>query len=350
MSFRYIGSKARLVDRISTRIPDWAGQGRFVDAFCGTGAIAAAAASAGWPIHLNDHLISATTMAWARLISGPQAPFIGLGGYAAATEALNELEPVQGFIWREYSPASMQHVGIERRYFRESNAGRIDAIRIQIREWHDNNRITDIEERLLIADLLSAVNRVANIAGTFGCFMAKWTNQADEAIEIRPRELLNYFVDVTVSTKPVAELVVDPADLVYLDPPYTKRQYASYYHILETVAVGDSPQVEGVSGLRPWKDLASAFCYKTKALNAIESLVNGLTARRVLLSYSDEGHVPINQLKTALRTIGAVESHIVKKIGRYQPNRPNDEATSDVHEYLFEIKRVDSAFGRLLTA
>lgn len=48
-------------------------------------------------------------------------------------------------------------------------------------------------------------------------------------------------------------------DLVYLDPPYTKRQYASYYHILETVALGDEPEVKGVAGLRPWKNLASDF-------------------------------------------------------------------------------------------
>ena len=41
------------------------------------------------------------------------------------------------------------------------------------------------------------------------------------------------------------------ADTVYLDPPYTKRQYAAYYHILETISLGDEPIVEGICGIRP---------------------------------------------------------------------------------------------------
>jgi len=347
MSFRYIGSKARLVDRIGEWIELWNGEGRFVDAFCGTGAVAAAAAAAGWPIHLNDHLICATTMASARLIAREQALFKALGGYDAAVRHLNELPPIKGFIWREYSPASAEHLGIERRYFREANAGRIDAIRSQIKIWRGEKRLSEVEGRLLIADLLSAVNRVANIAGTFGCFMAKWTSQADELLNLRPRELLDQVVDVTITTMPVAELEVDPHDLVYLDPPYTKRQYASYYHILETIAVGDSPEVEGVSGLRPWKDRASEFCYKTRALAAIDALVRGLAARRVLLSYSDEAHVPINQLRAALNKIAQVRTHVIKTIGRYQPNRPADEAATEVREYLFEIDRTVAALQSL---
>ena len=41
------------------------------------------------------------------------------------------------------------------------------------------------------------------------------------------------------------------ADTVYLDPPYTKRQYAAYYHILEAISLGDEPIVEGICGIRP---------------------------------------------------------------------------------------------------
>ncbi|MFR7732930.1 MAG: DNA adenine methylase [Collinsella sp.] len=37
------------------------------------------------------------------------------------------------------------------------------------------------------------------------------------------------------------------AVIVYLDPPYTKRQCASYCHIPETIAYHDEPAVEGVA-------------------------------------------------------------------------------------------------------
>lgn len=305
------------------------------------------AADAGWPLHLNDSLRCATIMAAARFISIREAQFKSLGGYQQVTSRLNELAPIRGFIWREYSPASQEHLGFERRYFRESNAGRIDAMREQIRDWRCYGKLTAPEEMLLIADLLSAVNRVANIAGTFGCFMAKWTPQADEIICVRSRELRNQPIDVTISTGPVNALKAQIDDLVYLDPPYTKRQYASYYHMLETITCGDTPQVEGIAGLRPWRDRASDFCYKARALNAIHSLVSNLGARHVLLSYSDEAHVPIDQLRESLLTIGKVESHIVKQLSRYQPNRPGNAGSRIVCEYLFEILRDSHSFSQI---
>ena len=40
-------------------------------------------------------------------------------------------------------------------------------------------------------------------------------------------------------------------DLLYVDPPYNTRQYCTNYHMLETLAVGDKPEVGGVAGLRP---------------------------------------------------------------------------------------------------
>jgi len=316
VSFRYIGSKARLVTSISRHIAEWGGRGKFIDAFCGTGAVAEAAAGAGWPIHLNDHLACATTMAAARLIAERQAKFTGLGGYNAAVNKLNKLRPQHGFMWREYSPASITHLGIERRYFREENAGRIDAVRSTIRSWRQAEVISGIEERLLIADLLSAVSRVANIAGTYGCFMSKWTLQADETLELRARVLRSRPVNTHVTTRDVFNLLVGADDLVYLDPPYTKRQYASYYHVLETITLGDRPVVKGVAGLRLWRDKASEFCYKLRALEAIEALVRSIGARRVLLSYSDEAHVPITDLRAALSNLGHVSLHVARRTAK----------------------------------
>ena len=33
----------------------------------------------------------------------------------------------------------------------------------------------------------------------------------------------------------------DSADIIYMDPPYNTRQYASNYHLLETMALYDNP-------------------------------------------------------------------------------------------------------------
>ena len=192
MTFRYIGSKSRLMDRITTHIGHPNGDAFFVDAFCGTGVVAEAAADLGWNVRINDSLHSAVISAEARLISQKQASFKKLGGYARAIKILNAVKPKQGFLWREYSPASLDFCGIERRYFTQENAALIDGMRTLIADWHEEGAISDSEERLLIADLFGALNRVANIAGTFGCFLSKWTSQSQEKLTMRCRVLINY--------------------------------------------------------------------------------------------------------------------------------------------------------------
>lgn len=339
MAIRYIGSKARLVDALRPFIGRKGRRdGFFVEPFCGTGVVAEAAAQLGWPVRLNDHLGSAVTMAAARLVCRGQARFRHLGGYARAVEQLNGLPPERGFIWSEYSPASASRVGVTRMYFTEANAGKIDSIRAQIRTWAEARAVSSVEERLLIADLLGAANHVANIAGTYGCFLRKWIPQAEKPLTLVPRKLFPGKARVEVSVGDVEAVRVSPRDLVYLDPPYTKRQYAAYYHILETISEGDSPEVSGVTGLRPWREKASDFCYRSRALKAIVRLVGSLKSDRILLSYSSEGHVPLGPLEVALSRIGRVQIHDVRKIGRYRPNQAASDRASSVSEYLIVVE------------
>lgn len=339
MTFRYIGSKSRLIAQITTYMGQPTADAFFVDAFCGTGVVAEAAAKLGWNVRINDSLHSAVLSSGARLISHQQAAFEKLGGYPKAIAKLNAAKPKYGFIWREYSPASFDSCGIERRYFTQENAARIDAIRALIADWSESGTIDAVEERLLIADLFGALNRVANIAGTFGCFLSKWTNQSQEKIGMRCRELKFNSVRVEATVGDVFDVLNCAQDLVYLDPPYTKRQYASYYHILETVALGDEPKVEGVGGLRPWKDRASDFCYKTRALKTLSRLVQGLKAEKVLLSYSSEGHICMQDLKAELSTIGKSTMHPLGAIGRYRPNKVASNTASGVNEFLVVVER-----------
>lgn len=132
MTFRYIGSKSRLIDQIAVHMGQPTEGAFFVDAFCGTGVVAEAAAERGWNVRINDHLHSAVISAGARLISRKQAAFKKLGGYQKAMKKLNAANPMEGFIWRAYSPASFDTCGLERRYFTEQNAARIDGMRAQV--------------------------------------------------------------------------------------------------------------------------------------------------------------------------------------------------------------------------
>lgn len=339
MTFRYIGSKFRLIDQIAVYVGPPRDGAFFVDAFCGTGVVAEAAAGLGWNVRINDSLHSAVISAGARLISQKQATFKKIGGYSKAIANLNAAEPKHGFFWRTYSPASFDSCGIERRYFTEENSARIDAMRAMIAGWVESGSINETEERLLIADLFGALNRVANIAGTFGCFLSKWTSQSQEKINMRCRELKATSVLVEATVGDVFDVPNSVQDLVYLDPPYTKRQYASYYHILETVAMGDEPEVVGVAGLRPWKNRASDFCYKTRALETLSRLLQSLKSQKVLLSYSSEGHISMQDMREELSKIGKSTVHPLGTVGRYRPNKVASSTASDVNEFLVVVER-----------
>jgi adenine-specific DNA-methyltransferase len=338
MSFRYIGSKARLVDSIHEHIgmPDG---GTFVDAFCGTGAVAEAASKAGWPVLVNDHLASSSIMALARVLSKKQVSFDAVGGYQNAVVELNKVEPRSGFIWSEYSPESINHCETERKYFTQDNARKIDGMRHQISAWSEAGLINDSETYMLIADLLGAANRVANTAGTYGCFLSKWQRQSQASLKLSPRQIALNAPKATISNCDVLEVKCGPEDTVYLDPPYTKRQYAAYYHILETIALGDEPAVEGVCGIRPWRHIASDYCYKVRAADALKKLISSIPARRVFLSYSTEAHVPLDVLGEVLEGIGDVVRYDLENIGRYRPNRTASKRGSEVGEVLFFIEK-----------
>ena len=339
MGYRYLGSKARIAEDIVS----YAGKttdhnGYFIDAFCGTGVVAEKAADLGWKILINDMMKNATIMSEARLISVEDVSFDKLGGYVQAIAMLNNLSGVDGYIWREYSPASKEICGIERKYFTEENAKKIDAITAQIHRWYKEKIISRQEWVLLLSNLITATNDVANIAGTYGCFLSKWNSNANKQLLLNVAVLRPNKVDYVVQNQDVFSVESTENDIVYLDPPYTKRQYAAYYHIHESIVCGDEPNVKGISGLRPWKDKASVFCYKTKALPALIDLITQQKAKRVLLSYSNEGHIDLTELQQCLSKYGSVNVIELGSIGRYRPNRVAVSNNSKVQEYLIDFR------------
>ena len=339
MGYRYIGSKARIADEIIDYLGMPIAEGScFIDAFSGTGIVASKAADIGWNVRINDMMMNAAIVSEAHLLSESDVPFSKLGCYIDALEQLRTVEK-EGFIWREYSPASANQVGVERKYFSEENARKIDGAVDLIHKWRRTGTISEKEFSLLLATLIFAVNDIANIAGTYGCFLSKWTPQAKNVLNILPLELRRDKVNYIVSTLDVFRIESKESDVVYLDPPYTKRQYASYYHILETIAKGDEPLVEGVAGLRPWKDNASVFCYKARALKALVQLVISQKANRVIVSYSNDGHIKLEELKVELEKSGFVKIIEMGSIGRYRPNQIASTNGSDVKEYLIDYRK-----------
>ena len=86
---------------------------------------------------------------------------------------------------------------------------------------------------------------------------------------------------------------------LYADPPYTRDHYSRYYHVLETMALRDEPEVattkirsNGVTrlsrGVYRLQRHQSPFCIPTKAPQAFEHLFQSVAERGIplVLSYS----------------------------------------------------------------
>lgn len=337
---RYIGSKARvsevILDEIGT--PSFE-SGRFVDLFCGTGSVSKSARQRGWNVHANDHLASSAVATHAHLIDSQNSKFDKLGGYSRVIAHLNSVQAIEGAIFCEYSPSGRSRSGHLRRYFSENNAGRIDGIRSEIEALREQGLLSPTEYNLLLADLLSAANAIANIAGTYGCFLSTWSQSALGTLELRPRELLPTRTISTVSSQDAFAFEDCENDVLYCDPPYTKRQYAAYYHILETIIEGDFPIVDGVAGIREWQHKSSPFCFRRKALDAFTKLIGSKKARIIYFSYSSQGHVGISDLISTLEKCGEVQAKELQTIARYTPNLVSRANGTKVIEYLLKLSR-----------
>lgn len=323
MAIEFLGHKLSLLPFIVTTIEkESGGPCDIADLFCGTGAVTSELKRHGYRVIANDHLAWCSTFAEAILINSEDPKFEGVISvdgscrpptlmptpYDTVLEYLNRVEPMEGFIYRNYSPASGRLSGSERMYFTEENAARIDAIRAKIREWQ--GLVTRGERALLVADLIRAANAVSNIAGTYGCYLKYWKKRALQPLALRPSALvggstLGHLVFCRDANQVVNEIT---ASVIYADPPYTKRQHAAYYHILETIALGDEPAVTGSTGLRPWQEKSSDYCYKTKAPQALDDLVSKLKCRHFFLSYNEDGQIPHEVIMAILSKAGRVRT------------------------------------------
>lgn len=341
MSYRYIGNKTRLapdlVELVAERAPRG---GRIADLMCGTASVSVAMARAGYRVFAADVMTFARMHARVRLTM-PEAPFFeGLGmSYDDVLSELNSLDGDLGFYWREYSPAGSPTAGCEpRKYFSPDNAGLLDAVSGRIGDWYAAGHLTEAEHDLLRHDLVLATNRVANIAGTYGHYRSKWSNGALRRLELQPSSFSSVASSVNEVRQGRAEDIALGlhADLCYLDPPYTKRQYAANYHLPETIARGDEPEAIGVSGLRPWRDQYSDFCSKVRVRDSFRAVIEGMDCGRFLVSYSEDGLLSRQDMTTFLSEFGDVTC-IEFRLQRFRSNQsPLD---SHLREYVFDLTR-----------
>ena len=297
---RYIGGKTDLLPVIEEVL------GRrhitsIIDIFSGSGAVSMHFARKGMQVYGNDILFFSYILNKAAIQIARKPKYKNLSikdpiGYLNKLSFdLAEIDRNDCFIWKNYSP----HQNCTRQYFQEKNALKIDIIRITIERWYRLKKITKDEYIYLLSRLIAAVPFVSNIAGVYGAYLKFWDKRSYKDLELKDAE---FFVGLhsgnCVYNQDYKDILPSiQADLLYADPPYNTRQYLPNYHILETIARYDYPEIYGVSGMRKYGESEkSDFCSRAKVEQAFDSLIRQADVSTIIISYNNEGLVSTEKL------------------------------------------------------
>lgn len=332
---RLIGNKTKLVPAIEDFLARrGVTGGSLLDVFAGTASVGRHFRGRGFQVRTNDLLWSSYAVQRAYVAleglpdlagvlgTAPVRRFRGAAGDLAAVVAfLNDgLAPREGLVARQYAeggPAA-------RLFFSRHNGARIDAAHGQLCEWRAAGRLDEDGFYLLLALLLEAADRVANISGTYGAFLKQLQHSAREPLRLRAPDLPLAGPAGRASRGDANQAVRRYAvDTLYIDPPYNQRQYVKNYHVLEVLAelhtIQDpgayEAEIYGKTGLRGFEDRLSSYCRRAargqaaSCEQAFRDLVAGARAEHIVVSYSEEGILSREAIGRALAAAAGQASY-----------------------------------------
>lgn len=313
---RYIGNKESLLDKIYQVLLSKNIRGNtFFDLFAGTANVGKFFKRLNYEVYSSDLLYFSYVLQRAYIENNQELYFEKLQkklNFSSSTlfatplhlivDYLNQIETKEGFIFQNYTPYG------NRMFYTVENGKIIDAIREQIENWKIENLINDNEYYILLACLIETVPYYANISGVYAAFQKKWDPRAVKKLILRPVEFVINNKKNFAFNKNSVELANEiKADIFYLDPPYNQRQYAPNYHLLETIAKYDNPEIRGIGGLRDYQDEKSKFCNATTALQELSSIAAKGKFKTLILSYNNEGIMPQESIISVLKAYGKID-------------------------------------------
>lgn len=352
---RYYGCKSKLLDFLSEGVAKTGinSGAIFCDLFSGTTTVARHFKQKGYTVYANDFLEFSYSLARAYIKNNDYPLFEGLHGVVTGVngsinniskvvEYLNNLKPLNGFIYKNYCPGGTKNLDSPRMYFTDDNGMKIDVIRTKIQEWKAQKLISNDEFYILLTSLIEAIPYVANIPGNYAAYFKYWDPRALKPIRLQIPCIPKSKRDNKAFKEDANQLIKKVhSDILYLDPPYNTRQYASNYFLLELIAEGwfdeEKPKIYGKTGMRSYKNQKSVFCQKNSVSSAFNNIIENAKAKFILLSYNDEGLMSEKEITNILSRRGKVE--IFKRpYRRYRSINQDNFDRRIVYEKLYFVK------------
>ncbi|MFA6194768.1 MAG: DNA adenine methylase [Patescibacteria group bacterium] len=340
---RYIGNKTRLVNNIIDFFSDNKIKGEsFCDIFSGTGSVADAFKH-NYKIIANDFLVCSSVITKAKIYNNNKPTFEKFRNtynndpFDYFGKKTHEYKN-HYFVTNNYSPKG------GRKFFSEENAIVIDSIRIEIEELYKNLIFNEKEYYFLLGSLIESIMRFSNTSGTYEAFLKEWDRRSLKKFRFLPMEINNcksinkenlvYNEDANSLIRKIS------GDILYIDPPYTVTEYSSAYHVLETIAKYDYPGIAGITGRRTENDKKSHYTREKTALFAFEDLIRQAQFNDIVISYSNQSVIPLDELEKMLSSY-AIDGKVIKSLVDYREykNIHSSQKGDKLFEVLLYIKK-----------
>lgn len=352
----YIGNKRRLLPflyQAFLKIRDRVGKDKLVvfDGFVGSGASARLLKAFASELYVNDLEDYSETINRAYLANRDDVDLEKLSGYIDWLNAnkLNLESRKPGFIEKNYAPRDDNDVQPgERVFYTNINARIIDNIRRLIDEIPEPYRTFTLASLLVKASVHTNTSGVfkgfhkRNGIGHFGGHGENALARIKQEISLDTPIFSDFKCEVSVHKQDINTLVLDPKlpefDLVYYDPPYNQHPYGSNYFMLNIINnEGEQDIQDGVSGItKGWNK--SAYNKRKVAEDAMNNLLRDTRARFIVISYNDEGIIPIERFKQILSRYGRWEL-LEQDYNTYRGSRNLRDRNINVKELLWILEK-----------
>lgn len=199
-------------------------------------------------------------------------------------------------------------------YFSGPQCCEIDSIRYAIDQIRD-----EYKKDLYLTALMFSMSRCESTSGHFAQFLPKdhrrlvelrkksvWDEMLNKCDDFDKLILTNYKnKSFNMDYKELFKLEdFKKVSCVYIDTPYTGEQYSRFYHVLETVTKYDNPKLEYKAKYRTDRFMSN-FSLRSMVKNEFKEMLTCLSNenKKVVLSYSTKGLVPVDELEFIISKI-----------------------------------------------
>lgn len=310
---KYTGSKLKILPYIIDIISKLNIK-TIYDGFSGTTRVSQAFAKLGYKVICNDIADWSYVFGCCYLLNKENKEY-----YIDLINHLNNVQPIDGFISKYYGGDISDH----KKPFQLKNTRKIDGIRQEI----DNLKLNNQDKYVALTSLILAMDKVDSTLGHYSSYLNDWSERSFNDIRLEIPDLFINKKENEVYQDDIFNLTDKiKADLSYFDPPYgsnnekmpaSRVRYNSYYHIYKTVILYDNPKIFGKCNRR--KDSSDKIVdnpfesfRKNKdtgrfiASETIERLIKETQTKYILLSYSNNGKVKLDNIKRILSDNGKI--------------------------------------------